>query len=194
MLPFFLRSCFMLAIALVMASASCRCSGRKYPALTSFAIISLGKGTTSLISYVRAFFDRHWGRATTVPRATAGRALSEDPNLRRVVEEFKGHAADLKAVLGRGGQDAVIRPISCQSFEKFRPEAIRAAMRLLLSSMHARCQRLAAVGGHTFRSDRSSSGCLLQAEQSDFVIAGPDLLQGLPAIPAPLLGRTPSSL
>ena len=36
-------------------------------------------------------------------------------------------------------------------------------MRLLLSSMHARCQRLAAVGGHTFRSDRSSSGCLLQA-------------------------------
>jgi hypothetical protein len=40
---------------------------------------------------------------------------------------------------------------------------IRAAMRLLLSSMHTRCQRLAAVGGHTFRSDRSSSGCLLQA-------------------------------
>ena len=94
----------MLAIALVMASASCRCSGRKYPALTSFAIISLGKGTTSLISRPR-FLRPAPDRATTVPRATAGRALSEDPNLRRVVEEFKGHAADLKAVLGRGGQD-----------------------------------------------------------------------------------------
>ena len=36
---------------------------------------------------------------------SADRALSEDQNHRRVVEEFKGHAADLKAVLGRGGQD-----------------------------------------------------------------------------------------
>ena len=35
---------------------------------------------------------------------SAGRALSEDQNHRRVVEEFKGHAADLKAVLGRAGK------------------------------------------------------------------------------------------
>ena len=44
-LPPLLRACFMLAVP--MASGSCRCSGRKYPALTSFAIISFGKGTTS---------------------------------------------------------------------------------------------------------------------------------------------------
>ena len=31
--------------------------------------------------------------------------VSGDQNLRRVVEEFEGHALDLKAVLGRGGQD-----------------------------------------------------------------------------------------
>jgi hypothetical protein len=75
-LPLLLRSCFMLAIAQVMASASCRCSGRKYPALTSFAIISFGKGTTSLISQVRAFVDRHWGRCNLcAKRQTSGRRL-----------------------------------------------------------------------------------------------------------------------
>jgi hypothetical protein len=75
-LPLLLRSCFMLAIAQVMASASCRCSGRKYPALTSFAIISFGKGTTSLISQVRAFVDRHWGRGNLcAKRQTSGRRL-----------------------------------------------------------------------------------------------------------------------
>ena len=39
--PRLLRSCFIWAIALVMASASWRRAGFKYPALISFAIISL---------------------------------------------------------------------------------------------------------------------------------------------------------
>lgn len=43
----FLRSSFILATALVIASASCRCSSNKYPAFTSFATISLVVGWDS---------------------------------------------------------------------------------------------------------------------------------------------------
>ena len=60
-------------------------------------------------------------------------------------------------------------------------------MRLLLSSMHARCQRLAAVGGHTFRSDRSSSGACCRLNNP--ILSSRDRLSRAYRLPGPAVGQ-----